>query len=72
MITSYEDFAERFLTTVSTTRNIKRYVVKHLAPLGIGIDDEYRFTGDESAIRVFFYRPRYVFSVIVSFRIVGL
>ena len=29
-ITSYEDFAERFLTTVSTTRNIKRYVVKHL------------------------------------------
>ncbi|MGY4842359.1 helix-turn-helix domain-containing protein [Weissella cibaria] len=55
-ITSYEDFAERFLTTVSTTRNIKRYVVKHLAPLGIGIDDEYHFTGDESAIRVFFYR----------------
>nr|WP_245150416.1 hypothetical protein [Weissella cibaria] len=42
---------------VSTTHNIKRYVVKHLAPLGIGIDDEYRFIGDESAFRVFFYRP---------------
>lgn len=55
-VTSYEEFAERYLTTPSTTRNVKNHLVERLAPLGIGIDDHYHFTGDESAIRMFFFR----------------
>ncbi|KIU20950.1 hypothetical protein ff3pr_02039 [Weissella cibaria] len=69
-ITSYEDFAERFLTTVSTTRNIKRYVVKHLAPLGIGIDDEYTLRAMNRPSGSFFIDSRYAFLGIVSFRMV--
>jgi hypothetical protein len=55
-ITSYEDFAERNLTTVGTVRNIKAKLAERLHEQDIEISDDYKLIGEETNIRVFNFR----------------